>query len=80
MAQHRNRQIAAHNGLPFAPRLHGPVLVVSTRNLRRMKRQAQQRDRALTAAGHFGGGELFLISPEAAQHSEVQWPEGSLRD
>jgi DNA-damage-inducible protein J len=74
------RQVVARGGLPFAPRLRGRVKAVSAKSLRRMKHQAQERDRALTAAGHFSKGELFLISPEAAQRSEVKWPEGSLRD
>jgi DNA-damage-inducible protein J len=68
-------QVVAAGGLPFAVRQ--PARRASAKRLKRMKREAQARDRELVAQGG-AIDAMFLIPPKLAEKAQVLWPDVDL--
>ncbi len=68
-------QVVAVGGLPFTVR--EPARVVSAKKLKRMKREAQDRDRRLVAQGG-AVDAMFLIHPKFVETAQIIWPDVDL--
>jgi DNA-damage-inducible protein J len=71
------QQVVLHGGIPF-PILSQKVNVVASARLRKMKRVAQARDRAIAANEDLSSGKMLLIRPDEARGAVIKWPSAKL--
>jgi DNA-damage-inducible protein J len=74
------QQVVLHGGIPFPILSHGKVHVASSARLRKVKRAAQERDRAIAANEDLSSGKMLLIRPDEARGAVIKWPSADEGD